>query len=276
MSSRFWLAEERFDKIEPLFSNKPRGVPRVDDRRVLSGIVFWLRRGYRRSDAPAEYGPAKTLYNRDKRRSEAGVRNLGTRTRRSFDAGHVKTHRIAANGVEKTPVAAGPSARPEAGRPRSRIWCAMGRAARFARVRRLATGPLSPRRSQRLAPYVATGRTVVADRGYDANHLRDWLKRAEREPPRPAAQEPQNTDRIRHGPLQNPQHRRAHVQPSQGLAPTVLARSPTLRNIPRRRANRRNPHMALMSLRPRRCHELSHIADATRCMAPRNAVAVLS
>ena len=270
MLSRFRLAEERFDEIKPLFSNKPRGVPRVDDRRVLSGIVFCSRRGYRRSDAPAEYGPAKTLYNRYKRRSEAGVfeRVFETLAREHadlstpmLDAGHVKTHRIAANGVEKTPVAAGPSARPEAGRPRSRIWCAMGRAARFARVRRLATGLLSPRRGQCLAPYAATGRTVVADRGYDANHLRDRLKRAEREPPRPAAREPENTDRIRHGPLQNPQHRRAHVQPSQGLAPTVLAHSPTLRNIPRRRANRRNPHMALMSPRPRPCGRVDSRVD---------------
>ena len=69
MSSNFWLTEDRFNKISLLLRNKPRGVPRVDGRPVLSGIVFYLRRGYRRSDVPSEYDPAKTLYNRYKRRS---------------------------------------------------------------------------------------------------------------------------------------------------------------------------------------------------------------
>ena len=50
-----------------------RGVPRADDRKVLSGIIFCLQRGYRWSDIPLEYGPAKTFYNRFKRWSEMGV-----------------------------------------------------------------------------------------------------------------------------------------------------------------------------------------------------------
>ena len=40
MSSNFWLTEEQFNQISSLLPNKPRGVPRVDDRRVLSGIIF--------------------------------------------------------------------------------------------------------------------------------------------------------------------------------------------------------------------------------------------
>lgn len=40
MSSNYWLSEEQFHKIRPLLPNKPRGVARVDDRRVLSGIIF--------------------------------------------------------------------------------------------------------------------------------------------------------------------------------------------------------------------------------------------
>ena len=73
MSSNFWLTEEQFNKIRPLPPNKSRGVPRVDDRRVLSGIISCIQRSYRWSDVPPEYGPAKTLYNRWKRWSEAGV-----------------------------------------------------------------------------------------------------------------------------------------------------------------------------------------------------------
>jgi transposase len=47
-----------------LLPNKPRGVPRVNDRRVISGIVHVLRSGCRWVDAPAVHGPHKTLYNR--------------------------------------------------------------------------------------------------------------------------------------------------------------------------------------------------------------------
>ncbi len=124
MSLNFWLTEEQFRKISPLLPNKPRGVPRVDDRRVLSGIIFCLQRGYRWSDVPVEYGPAKTLYNRYKRWSEAGVfervfealaREDADLSTLMIDASHVKTHRIAANGVKKTPVKAGPSAKQKAG-----------------------------------------------------------------------------------------------------------------------------------------------------------------
>ena len=124
MSGNFWLTEEQFNKIKPLLPNKPRGVPRVDDRRVISGIIFCLQRGYRWSDVPAEYGPAKTLYNRYKRWSEAGVfgqifealaaerADLSTLM---IDASHIKAHRIAAGGVKKTPAPGGRSDAPEAG-----------------------------------------------------------------------------------------------------------------------------------------------------------------
>ncbi len=124
MSSNFWLTEEQFHKIKPLLPNKPRGVPRADDRRVLSGIIYCLKRGYRWSDVPIEYGPAKTLYNRYKRWSEAGVFERifealafeGTDpSTLMIDASHVKTHRVAANGVKKTKAAGGLSGKPKVG-----------------------------------------------------------------------------------------------------------------------------------------------------------------
>ena len=49
------------------------GKPRVDAQRVLSGIIFFDRNGFRWCDAPKEYGPPKTLYNRRKQRSDKGV-----------------------------------------------------------------------------------------------------------------------------------------------------------------------------------------------------------
>jgi transposase len=49
------------------------GKPRVDDLLVLSGIIFINRNGLRWCDAPREYGPPKTLYNRWKRWGDMGV-----------------------------------------------------------------------------------------------------------------------------------------------------------------------------------------------------------
>ena len=73
MPGLFWLSDEQYNIIKPFLPNKSRGIPRVDDRRVLSGIIFCLQRGYRWSDVAAQYGPAKTLYNRYKRWSDAGI-----------------------------------------------------------------------------------------------------------------------------------------------------------------------------------------------------------
>lgn len=67
------LSETQFAKIAPLSPTATRGKPRVDDRRVISGIVQVLRSGGRRIDAPAAYGPKKTLYNRFVRWAEKGV-----------------------------------------------------------------------------------------------------------------------------------------------------------------------------------------------------------
>ncbi len=72
MSDLFWLTDEQIERLRPFFP-KSHGKPRVDDRRVLSGIVFVNKNGLRWRDAPSAYGPHKTLYNRWKRWGEAGV-----------------------------------------------------------------------------------------------------------------------------------------------------------------------------------------------------------
>lgn len=63
----FWLSEAQFARLEPHLPTDTRGKPRVDDRRVISGIVHVLISGGRWKDAPAVYGPRKTLYNRFRR-----------------------------------------------------------------------------------------------------------------------------------------------------------------------------------------------------------------
>nr|WP_308445930.1 transposase [Ruegeria spongiae] len=70
MSNLFWLTDEQMVRLRPYFP-KSHGKPRVDDRRVLSGIIFINRNGLRWSDAPREYGPPKTLYKVHLRRTGA-------------------------------------------------------------------------------------------------------------------------------------------------------------------------------------------------------------
>ena len=72
MSNFFWLTDAQMVRLQPFFP-KSHGVPRVDDRRVLSGIIFINRNGLRWCDAPKEYGPPKTLYNRWKRWGDKGI-----------------------------------------------------------------------------------------------------------------------------------------------------------------------------------------------------------
>jgi len=72
MNDLFWLSDKQLRRISPYFP-LAHGVARVDDRRVISGIVFVLRNGLRWRDAPREYGSHKTLYNRFVRWSKLGV-----------------------------------------------------------------------------------------------------------------------------------------------------------------------------------------------------------
>lgn len=71
--ARYDLSEAEWRLIEPLLPNKPRGVARVDDRRVLNGIFYVLRTGSPWRDLPARYGPHTTVYNRFNRWAKAGV-----------------------------------------------------------------------------------------------------------------------------------------------------------------------------------------------------------
>ena len=74
MSDFFWFSDAQWARIGPLLPTDTRGMARVDDRRVLSGIVHALRNGGRWADCPREvYGPKKTLYNRFVRWAERGI-----------------------------------------------------------------------------------------------------------------------------------------------------------------------------------------------------------
>jgi len=70
---RYDLTDFEWNVIQPLLPNKPRGVARADDRRVLNGIFWVLRAGAPWRDLPDRYGPYTTAYNRFNRWRKAGV-----------------------------------------------------------------------------------------------------------------------------------------------------------------------------------------------------------
>ena len=70
---RYELADNEWSAIRPMLPNKPRGVPRVNDRRVLNGIFWVLRSGAPWRDLPDDFGPYTTCYNRFVRWRRAGV-----------------------------------------------------------------------------------------------------------------------------------------------------------------------------------------------------------
>ena len=109
MANFLLLTEAQMRRIEPYFPLS-HGIERVDDRRVISGIIFVIRNGLRWRDAPREYGPHKTIYNRFVRWSRLGVfnkifaelaRKADKPSRLMIDATHLKAHRTAASLLKK-------------------------------------------------------------------------------------------------------------------------------------------------------------------------------
>jgi len=119
LADLFWFSDEQWAVIEPFMPRNQPGAHRVDDRRVISGIVHVLRSGCRWRDCPAEYGPATTVYNRFNRWSRRGFWRAMLTTlaeqgwiaeTASLDSTYVRAHRSAHGGK------GGPKHRPSARR----------------------------------------------------------------------------------------------------------------------------------------------------------------
>ena len=109
MADLFLLSQVQMRRIERYFP-RSHGIARVDDRRIVCAIVFVIKNGLRWRDAPPEYGPHKTIYNRFIRWSRLGVFNkifaalahkAGKPERVMIDATHLKAHRTAASLLKK-------------------------------------------------------------------------------------------------------------------------------------------------------------------------------
>ena len=106
MAGEFWLSNEQWAAIEPHLPHNRPGARRVDDRRVLSGIVHVLKAGCRWQDCPAVYGPSTTIYNRFHRWSGRGLWqrlfqalvSVSPDDVQMIDSTTAKAHRCAAGG----------------------------------------------------------------------------------------------------------------------------------------------------------------------------------
>lgn len=128
MGQTFYLLNDvEWARIEPVLPRGRRGAHRVDDRKVVSGIVYMLRSGARWRDCPAAYGPYTTVYNRFNRWSKQGVweaifRALAHMDKpvpiASADSTHIKVHR-SAGGAKGGPFSTRSAARGAAARAKS-------------------------------------------------------------------------------------------------------------------------------------------------------------
>ncbi|MAU22103.1 MAG: IS5/IS1182 family transposase [Martelella sp.] len=180
MSDLPLLSQAQMRRIEPYFPLS-HGVPRVDDRLIVSGIVFVLRNGLRWRDAPKEYGPHKTIYNRFIRWSRLGVFNrifaelaaeCGEPEQLMIDATHLKAHRTAASLLKKGmfPRRIGRTK----GGLNSKLHAVCDGHGRPL-IMLLSEGQMSDYKgAARMIEAFPKAKTLLADKGYDA----DWFREA--------------------------------------------------------------------------------------------------
>ncbi|WP_425516635.1 IS5 family transposase [Sphingobium phenoxybenzoativorans] len=180
MSDFFWFSDAQWERIAPLLPTDVRGKKRVDDRRVLSGIVHALRCGGRWADCADVYGPKKTLYNRFVRWSERGIWEgifsalAGAEDapdRLFIDSSCIKVHRCAGGGKGGPWLMIGFT---KGGRNTKlhAVCDAKGRPV----VLILTPGNVHDCKvAKRCIEAMPPSAKLVADKGYDSQALREWL-----------------------------------------------------------------------------------------------------
>ncbi|HEU5443949.1 MAG TPA: IS5 family transposase [Pseudolabrys sp.] len=181
-SNLFWLNDEQWRQIEPHLPTDVRGKERVDDRTVISGILYVLRCGCRWKDCPPEYGPPTTIYNRFVRWAERGVwerlfRELAARGRsgdiQMIDSTHVKAHRSASGGK-------GGSRKQAIGRSRggrnTKIHAIADAKGRLLSVLLTAGQAHDCPPAPLLIRRTSVADTLLGDTAYDSSPFRQWLQ----------------------------------------------------------------------------------------------------
>jgi transposase len=176
---RYELTNFEWAAIRPFLPNKPRGVPRVNDRRVLNGIFWILRSGAPWRDLPAGFGPYTTCYNRFVRWRTAGIWDMIMEALAEAHDGSVQMIDTSVVRVHQHGGCAGGDETRLIGRSRGGLTTKIhacvdpnGLPVRLelttgeAHDNRLVTGLLSD-----LKP----GAMLLADRGYDADWIREFV-----------------------------------------------------------------------------------------------------
>ena len=184
MSDLFWLSRAQLRRIERHFP-RSHGVPRVDDLKVISGIMFVIRNGLRWRDAPKEYGPHKTLYNRFVRWSGLGVFNEIFASLAAekvapdtlmIDTTHLKAHRTAASLLKKGAFGC------TKGGLNSKLHAVADGDGKPLMLM-LTEGQMSDHTGAKiLYPALPPAKTLIADKGYDSDTFRDALAAKNIEP----------------------------------------------------------------------------------------------
>ena len=173
---RYKLTDEEWAAIRPMLPNKPRGVPRVDDRRVLNGIFWVLRSGAPWRDLPHEFGPYTTCYNRFVRWRRAGVwgriMNALAATHdaavQMIDTSIVRVHQHAACVTRNRRQSMGRSR----GGLTSKIHAVVDTNGLPVRLALTAGQAHDNRLAGKLLSRLKSGTMLLADRSYDA----DWIR----------------------------------------------------------------------------------------------------
>src|SRR6516162_5122595 len=172
---RYKLTDEEWAAIRPMLPNKPRGVPRVDDRRVLNGIFWVLRSGAPWRDLPDDFGPYTTCYNRFVRWRRAGVwGRIMDALATAHDASvqmidtSIVVHQHGACIIRNRNQSMGRSR----GGLTSKIHAVVGTNGLPVRLALTAGEAHDNRLADKLHARLKFGSTLLADRGYDA----DWIR----------------------------------------------------------------------------------------------------
>ena len=181
MAALFWLSDRQRAAIQPLLPTNQPGAHRVDDRRVISGIIHVPRIGCRWQDTPSAYGPPTTIYNRFHRWSQrsiwqgwfAGLAEVTPGGIHSIDSTTAEAQRAACGG--KGEGAAAQALGRSRGEPGTKIHAvadAQGRMVAFT----ITSGQLGDARAAHglLGPLPPAGQ-CLADGAYDSNGLRAFL-----------------------------------------------------------------------------------------------------
>ena len=245
---RYELSDDEWTAIKPMLPNKPRGVPRVNDRRVLNGIFWVLRSGAPWRDLPNNFGPYTTCYNRFVRWRRAGVwAKLMSALAGAHDAA-VQMIDTSIVRVHQHGACITRNRRQSMGRSRggltSKIHALVDANGLPVRLALTAGEAHDNRLAGKLLSRLKSGSMLLADRGYDA----DWIRALATEkgawaniPPRSQSQ---RSDLLQSVSLSRPQSGRAVLQQDQALPPGCNALRQARRQLPSVRPTRVDQAMA--------------------------------